>query len=92
MNAHVKRIVGVSGVSSQCFLGEDRVGVVNLDDTMTELPGVGEGGMSGRNAQRKLGTTRRSLRLPHSEDIAYKPLRGEIAMYPRVGRMGSIKR
>jgi len=29
--------------------------------------------------------------LPHSEDIAYKPPCGEIAMCPRVGRMGSIK-
>jgi hypothetical protein len=29
--------------------------------------------------------------LPHSEGIAYKPLCGEIAMYSRVGRMGSIK-
>ena len=49
MNAHVKRIVEVSGVSSQCFYGEDHVGIVNLDDTMSELPGVGEGGMLGRN-------------------------------------------
>jgi hypothetical protein len=62
MNAHVKRIVEVSGVSSQCSRGEDHVGIVNLDDTMSELPGVGEGGMSGRNEQRKLGTTRGSLR------------------------------
>jgi len=30
--------------------------------------------------------------LPHSEGIAYKPLCGEIAMCPRVGRMGPIKR
>ena len=52
----------VSGGSSQCSLGEDHVGIVNLDDTMSELPGVGEGGMSGRNEQRKLGTTRGSLR------------------------------
>jgi hypothetical protein len=29
--------------------------------------------------------------LPHSEGIAYKPARGEIAMYLRVGRMGPIK-
>ena len=29
---------------------------------MIELPGVGEGGMSGRNEQRKLGTTRGSPR------------------------------
>src|SRR5580704_18935189 len=28
--------------------------------------------------------------LPHSEGIAYKPLSGEIAMCPRVGRMGPI--
>jgi hypothetical protein len=41
---------------------------------MFELPGVEEDGMSGRNVQRKLGTTRGSPRpLPHSEDIAYKP-------------------
>ena len=62
MNAHVKRIVEVSGVSSQCSYGEDHVGIVNLDDTMHELPGVGEGGMSARNVQRKLGTTRGSPR------------------------------
>jgi hypothetical protein len=49
-------------VSSPCSLGEDHVGIVNLDDTMSELPGVGEGGMSGGNVQRKLGTTRGSLR------------------------------
>jgi hypothetical protein len=49
MNDHVKRIVDLSGVSSQCSHGEDHVGIVNLDDTMSELPGVGEGGMSGRN-------------------------------------------
>ena len=49
-------------MSSPCSLGEDHVGIVNLDDTMSELPGVGEGGMSGRNVQRKLGTTRGSPR------------------------------
>ena len=49
-------------MSSPCSLGEDHVGIVNLDDTMSELPVVGEGGMSGRNVQRKLGTTRGSLR------------------------------
>ena len=56
---------------------------------MIELPGVREDGMSGRNEQRKLGTARGSpRRLPHSEGIAYKPPCGEIAMCPRVGRMG----
>ena len=62
MIAHVKRIVEISGVSSQCSHGEDHVGIVNLDDTMFELPGVGEGGMTGSNVQRKLGTTRGSPR------------------------------
>jgi hypothetical protein len=60
MIAHVKRIVEISGVSSQCSHGEDHVGIVNLDDTMFELPGVGEGGMTGSNVQRKLGTIRGS--------------------------------
>ena len=59
---------------------------------MTELPGVIEDGMPGRNDKRKPGTTRGLLSaLSHSEDLAYKPLCGEIAMCPRVGRMGSIK-
>jgi hypothetical protein len=49
-------------VSSQLARGEDHVGIVNLDDTMSELLVVGEGGMSGRNVQRKLGTTRGSPR------------------------------
>src|SRR4051812_24657264 len=30
--------------------------------------------------------------LPHSEGIAYKPPCGEVAMCPRVGRMGPVKR
>jgi hypothetical protein len=29
--------------------------------------------------------------LMHSEDISYKPLRGEVELCLRVGRMGSIK-
>ncbi len=33
----------------------------------------------------------RRVAVPHSEGIAYKPLCGEIAVCPRVGRMGSIK-
>ena len=70
-------------MSSQLVRGEDRVGIVKLDSAMFGLPGDAEGGMSGRNRQRKLGTTR--------GHIAYKPLCGEIAMCPRVGRMGSIK-
>jgi hypothetical protein len=49
-------------VSSQLARGEDHVGIENLDDTMSGLPVVVEGGMSGRNVQRKLGTTRGSPR------------------------------
>ena len=59
---------------------------------MFELPGVVEGGMSERNVQRKPGTARGSPRRSRSsEGIAYKPPCGEIAMCPRVGRMGPIK-
>ena len=51
-------------------------------------PGSVEGGMSTQNTQRTHGTTRGSPRPWPSEGIAYKPLRGEIAMCSRVGRMG----
>ena len=58
---------------------------------MFELPGVVEGGMSERNVQRKPGTARGSPRRSRSsEGIAYNPPCGEIAMCPRVGRMGPI--
>ena len=57
---------------------------------MIELPEVIEGGMPGRNGQRKPGTTRGSPRRSR-EGIAYKPPCGEVAMCLRVGRMGSIK-
>ena len=88
----MNRIAGVLGVSSRLAHGEDRVGIEILDSIDVELPGVGEDGMSGRNVQRKLGTTRGSPRaLPHSEGITYKPPCGEIAMCLRVGRMGPIK-
>jgi hypothetical protein len=50
-------------VSSRLAHGEDRVGIVDTGQVaMIELPGVGEDGMSGRNEQRKLGTTRGSPR------------------------------
>ena len=62
LSACENRIVGDLGASSRLACGEDRVDIVRLDNTMFELPGVGEGGMSGRNVQRKLGTTRGSPR------------------------------
>jgi hypothetical protein len=49
-------------VSSRLARGEDHVGIAKLDDAISELPAVGEDGMSGRNEQRKLGTTRGSPR------------------------------
>src|SRR5246127_1917354 len=62
LEPRVNRIAGVLGGSSRLACGEDHVGIVRLDNTMFELPGVVEDGMSGRNAQRKLGTTRGSPR------------------------------
>jgi hypothetical protein len=58
------------------------------------FPGVSEGDMPTKNSQRKHGTTRGSPRRrkvsAHSEDNAYKPLCGEVALCLREGRMGSI--
>src|SRR5262245_4676553 len=58
----VKRIAGGTGVPRCADLGEGHVDIDVLDQTMIELPGVPEGGMSGRNGQRKPGTTRGSPR------------------------------
>jgi hypothetical protein len=58
----VKRIAGGLGVPSCSDLREGHVDIDVLDQTMIELPGVREGGMSGRNGQRKPGTTRGSPR------------------------------
>ena len=88
----MNRIAGVLGASSRLACGEDRVGIADLDCAMFELPGVGEDGMSGRNVAAKARNhSRVASALPHSEGIAYKPPCGEIAMCPRVGRMGPIK-
>src|SRR5246127_3682788 len=62
LEPRVNRIAGVLGVSSRLACGEDHVGIVRLDKTMSELPGVVEDGMSERNMQRKLGTARGSPR------------------------------
>jgi hypothetical protein len=57
-----KRICGSSGVPSRSTLGEGLCRRRCLELIDGELPGVGEDGMSGRNGQRKLGTTRGSPR------------------------------
>jgi len=88
----VERIAGVLGVSSRLGCGEDHVGIVNLDDTMYGLPVVGEGGMSGRNVQRKLGTTRgspRRSRTAKTSRISRSAVKSRCAH--EWGRMGSIK-
>jgi hypothetical protein len=69
----------------------------NVDTAALELigvglPGVVEGGMSGRNMQRKLGSARgsprrsRTAKAPHINRWG-----GEAAVCLRVGRMGPIK-
>ena len=58
--------------------------------SMSDLPGVIEGGMSGRNEQRKPGTTRGSPRRSRTAKALRISRDGEIAMCPRVGRMGPI--
>jgi hypothetical protein len=61
-----------------------------------ELPGIPEDNMSTQKANESteplvgcLGMEAHALM--HSEDISYKPLRGEVELCLRVGRMGSIK-
>src|SRR3982074_259246 len=62
MRAPREWIAGYSGAPSRSDLGEGRVDIEKLDKLDDELPGVREDGMSGRNVQRKLGTTRGSPR------------------------------
>ena len=87
----VKRIAGRLGVPSRSDLGEGDVGIeVWTSDDRTPR------GHRERHAKKDwLAKARNHPRvasaLPHSEGIAYKPLCGEIAMCPQVGRMGSIK-
>jgi hypothetical protein len=76
----VERIAGGLGVPSCSELGEGDVGIEvwTSDDRAPR-------GHRERHAKKEWSAT------PHSEGIAYKPPCGEIAMCPRVGRMGSIK-
>ncbi len=55
------------------------------------LPGVVEDGMSRRNGQRKLGTTRGSPRRSRTAKAARISREGEVGLCLRVGRMGPIK-
>ena len=80
LEPHAKRIVGTLGVPSQCYCGEGRVDIEELDKTMSELPGVSEDGMSGKNEQRKPGTTRGS------------PRRSRTAKTPRINRHAAKSR
>ncbi len=80
LEPHAKRIVGILGVPSRCYCGEGRVDIDELDKTMSELPGVSEDGMSGKNAQRKPGTTRGS------------PRRSRTAKTPRINRHAAKSR
>ena len=90
--ARVKRITGVLGVPSRSIHGEGHTDIADLELTMIGLLGVAGDGMPGKNAQRKLGTTRGSPRRSRTAKASrIKPPCGEIAMCLRAGRMGSVK-
>jgi hypothetical protein len=57
-------------VPSRSTLGEGHVNIAELEDIDVELPGVVEDGMSGRNGQRKPGTTRGSLRRSRTAKVS----------------------
>jgi len=87
----VERIAGGLGVPSCSELGEGDVGIEvwTSDDRAPR-------GHRERHAKKEWSAKARNhprvaSALPHSEGIAYKLLCSEIAMCPRVGRMGSIK-
>ena len=84
----MNRIAGVVGMSSRLGCGEDHVGIEGVDTCDVEFSGVVEDCMSGRNVQRKLGTTRGSPRRSRTAKASRIRLTGEIAVCLRVGRMG----
>src|SRR5437016_2546373 len=66
-----------------------------LDETMIELPEVREGGMSGRNEQRKLGTTHGSPRRSRTGKAslgqpAFQPYWGKPAVRNDRGDRGNV--
>ena len=65
-----------------------KVGIEELDEYDSDLPGDIEDGMSGRNVQQKLGTTRGSPCTAKASCISRR--NGEITVCLRVGRMGPI--
>jgi hypothetical protein len=88
----VKRIAGGSGVPSCSDLGEGHVDIDVLDGNDDRAPR----GPRGRHVRKEWTAKARNRprvasALPHSEGIAYKLPCSEIAMCPRVGRMGSTK-
>ena len=91
-SSHAKRIVGILGVPSQCYLGEGHVGIEVLDRDDVRTPrGLRGPHVRKERAAKARNHSRVAEALPHSEGTAYKPPCGEIAMCARVGRMGPIK-
>ena len=85
-------MAGESGEPSCSDLGEgQRRKSINWMSAISDLPGDIGGGMSARNEQRKLRTTRGSPRRSRTAKASrISRIGGEIAMCPRVGRMGLI--
>jgi hypothetical protein len=86
----VKRIAG----GWECRAAQNSAKAMSASESglaMIELRGHRERHVKKEWSVKARNYPRVASALPHSEDIAYKPPRGEIVMCSRVGRMGSIK-
>ena len=76
---------------SACHLREGCVAVKKLSQQRRALRGRRGRHVDKESTAKARNHSRVAKAFPHSEGSAYKPPCGEIAMCPRVGRMGSIK-
>ena len=88
--SRVKRIAGVLGVPSRSISAKAASASRNWTHAMANSPGSERTACQDGMVVKARNHSRVASALPHSEGIAYKPPCGEVAMCPRVGRMGPV--